>query len=67
MGNVSEVTGEVVAGLKQQPAMLAVVLLNLVMVGAMGWFLMRVADASNAEKLRVYELLNRCYPPKEKA
>jgi hypothetical protein len=50
--------GEVIGGLKQQPVLLGIVVLNIVAIVAAVWFLHRAAEGNNE---RYITLLKECF------
>ena len=56
---IKEVAGGVVSGLKSSPVILGVLVLNLIMVGAAVYFLLKFGEANAA---RFNLILERCLP-----
>ena len=54
-----QVATDIVGGLKSQPILLVIVLLNVIMVAGAAYFLVHVADYIHAERMA---LLERCLP-----
>jgi hypothetical protein len=55
-----EITGSVVNGLKTQPILFGVLVLNAILVGAMIYFLLAFGEINAA---RFTLILERCLPP----
>jgi len=55
-----QVASEVVSGLKQQPAMLAIVVLNVVVIVAAVWFLRELATSAKENMQRLLTIVERC-------
>jgi len=62
--NITEVTGrvatDVVSGLVGTPALLAVVVLNVVAMGIACWFLAKLADATASRTNQMMQLIQDC-------
>jgi hypothetical protein len=63
---VTQVAGHVVEGLKSQPALLVVVVLNVLLLGGGIYVLMRIAENSAKDRQWTHELIDRCLPGREK-
>ena len=61
-----QVASGVVEGLKQQPTLLVIVVLNVLTLGAGIWLVSRVSDASQKEREWQRHLIEQCYPSREK-
>jgi hypothetical protein len=57
--NIQSVAGDVVSGLKTSPMLLAVLMLNIVLVGGVGYFMIKFGEA-NAERMQL--ILQSCLP-----
>jgi hypothetical protein len=57
--NIKTITGDVINGLKTSPVLLAVLLLNIVLVGGVGYFMIRFGEANAA---RMQLILQSCLP-----
>jgi hypothetical protein len=61
---VAETTGkvasDVVSGLVGTPALLAVVVLNVVAMGIAAWFLVKLADATTARTAQLMQMISDC-------
>ena len=55
-----QVASDVVAGLRQQPAILALVVLNLVAIGAGIWFLRGLQDAQTKRIEQMMSWIEKC-------
>jgi hypothetical protein len=55
-----QVASDVVAGLRQQPTLLAVVVLNVIAIGFACWFLGKLADATTARTAQMMQLIQDC-------
>ena len=54
-----QVASDVVIALKAQPAMLVIVVLNLIAIGIAAWFLGRLADS---QQQHMRDLMRACFP-----
>jgi hypothetical protein len=50
----------VIAGLKQQPALLAIVVLNVIMIGSLFWFQSGVNEAVKSTRDQLMQMVSRC-------
>jgi hypothetical protein len=57
--NIKSVAGDVISGLKGEPILLVVLLLNVLLVGGLGYFLIKFGEA-NAERMQL--ILKSCLP-----
>jgi hypothetical protein len=57
--NIKSVAGDVISGLKGEPILLVVLLLNVILVGGLGYFLIKFGEA-NAERMQL--ILKSCLP-----
>ena len=64
---VSQVANTVADSLRSQPALLSIITLNVLLLGAGVWVLMRIADNSAKDKQHMYEVFDRCIPGREKS
>ncbi len=55
-----QVATDVVGGLKNQPALLAIVVLNVVMIVVAAWFLHQLAGAARENRESIIKLLDKC-------
>lgn len=60
MTGVANVADGVVKGLKEQPLALALVVVNVLFLGAGAWFLSRVADAQEKRDALIIQLVKDC-------
>lgn len=51
---------DVINGLKQQPTLLAVVVLNVIALGFACWFLGKLADATTARTAQMMQMIQDC-------
>ena len=57
---IKKLAGEVVTGLKTQPTLLGIVVLNIVAVVMAAWFLDKLAEGNRA---MIDRLMSACFPP----
>jgi hypothetical protein len=50
----------VIHGLKQQPALLALIVLNVVMLGSLFWFIGTVQEAGRTNREALMKMVERC-------
>jgi hypothetical protein len=55
-----QVASDVVIGLKQQPALLAIVVLNIVAICFAGWFLAKLADTGSKRTDAMMKMIQDC-------
>lgn len=57
---ISQTASDVVSGLKQQPALLAVVVLNVVAIAIAMWFLSNLASNAKEMRERLFTMIEKC-------
>jgi hypothetical protein len=60
MSGPSQVAADVVAGLKAQPALLAIIVLNLIVLGLAAWFLKGLVDVGKERQAQMMQIIDRC-------
>jgi hypothetical protein len=60
MSEPPRLAGDVVSGLKQNPAILAIVVLNLIAIGAGVWFMREVSANARATTGQLLTMMERC-------
>jgi hypothetical protein len=56
-----QVAGDIVNGLRQQPMLLALVVLNVMGIGAALWVLKDLSQISNERYMEMSKLVNHCF------
>jgi hypothetical protein len=57
-----QAASDVIGGLKQQPLVLGMVVLNTIGIAAAVWFLSRLAEAQTHRMDKLLEIIARCMP-----
>jgi hypothetical protein len=55
-----QVASDVVLGLRQQPALLAIVVLNIIAICFAGWFLAKLADVASTRTEAMMKMIQDC-------
>jgi hypothetical protein len=58
-----QAASDVIGGLKQQPLMLAIVVLNLIGIGAAVWFVNNLEERQHARSVELFKMLRDCATP----
>jgi hypothetical protein len=57
---VGSAATDVIAGLKQQPLMLAIIILNLIGIGAAVWFVNNLEERQHARSVELLKMIREC-------